>query len=261
MLRFFKDHWNVYVSCPVHGTIMTLMRLQVSNSCGWLSFGLPLWLGSIQFSDLEARYPDFRTIYETHIHDAKFDKALRRDSHFESWKLRLISVRHLDELQALQPQSRAELSQFLLKGDFEQAQLRLMAQDTKWPIGGLLRAVVTLFSPSRRPSSARESLKQKMKILSSGVSDSQFLFDMKSMQNQDLQPMIQQVEEIAHTLLASLIDETAQSMTCAVSEMQKERCLISIQRDFKSEERRLLDDALTRFIQQINTQSAGQRDS
>ncbi|KAI0250860.1 hypothetical protein BJV78DRAFT_1282923 [Lactifluus subvellereus] len=214
---------------------------------------------SMRFSDLEALYPDFPNLYQKHFRGARFDNALRRDSHFESRKLRLISVRHiLDKHQDLRPETRAELTQTLLRGDFHGAQLMLpMTEDTRRLNNVITWAVGALFYP---PSGA-ESLRGEMRILSSGVTDSQFLHDMKNVENEDLRPMIQEVEGLAQNQLASLIDATVKSMTRAVSAMQQEHCRRSIQHEVESEERKLLNNALMEFIQQINTQSAGQRDS
>jgi hypothetical protein len=213
----------------------------------------------MRFSDLEALYPDFPSIYQKHFRNARFDNALRRDSHFESRKLRLISARHLlDRHQDLHPETRAELTQTLLKGDFHGAQLMLpMTEDSRRSNNVVTWAVGALFYP---PSGA-ESLRGEMRILSSGVTDSQFLLEMKGVENEDLQPMIQEVEGFAHSQLASVIDTAVKSMTRAVSAMQQEHCRRSIQHEVESEERNLLNNALMEFIQQINTQSAGQRDS
>ncbi|KAI0246219.1 hypothetical protein BJV78DRAFT_1286673 [Lactifluus subvellereus] len=214
---------------------------------------------SMRFSDLEALYPDFPNIYQKNFRGARFENALRRDSHFESRKLRLISVRHiLDKHQDLHPETQAELTQTLLRGDFHGAQLMLpMTEDTRRSNNVVTWAVGALFYP---PSGA-ESLRGEMRILSSGVGDSQFLHDMKNVENEDLRPMIQEIEGIAHNQLASLIDATVKSMTRAVSAMQQEHCRRTIQHEVESEERKLLNNALMEFIQQVNTQSTGRRDS
>jgi hypothetical protein len=169
-------------------------------------------------------------------------------------------VYHLDKQhQDLRPNKRAELTQSLLEGDFDQAQLILK---TKWSITGITRTVGAFFSPANRPSGVGESLKGQMTILSSGVSDPQFLCDIKKVENPNLLSMIQEVEELVHTLLAYSIDTTSQSMMHAVLEMQREQHRILIQREFEGEEKRLLNYALERFIQQINNmQPARQRDS
>jgi hypothetical protein len=262
MLRSFEGHWNVIVSLLVRGAVLTLMlarKLQVSSFCKRLSCGSPLWLGMMRFSDLESLYPDSLNIYQRHIHDAKFYNVLRRDSRLESRKLRVTSVLYLlDKYQDLGPETRAELTQSLLKNDFQRAQQILpTTEDTKRSKGVLNWAVDFLI----RPSGGAGSLKGEMKILSSSISDSQFLCDMKNVENQDLRPMIQELEDSAHTQLASLIDTTVKLMTHAVSAMQQDYCRRSIQHEIESEERTLLSSALMEFIQQINTQSARKRDS
>jgi hypothetical protein len=262
MLRSFEDRWNVIVSLLVRGAVMTLMlarKFQVSSFCRRSSCGSPLWLGMMRFSDLENLYPDFISIYQRHIRDTKFYNVLRRDSYFESRKLRLISVRYLlDKYQDLLTETRTELTKSLLKGDFQRAQQILpTTEDTKQSNNVLNWAVGVLF----HPSGCAEPLKGEMKIFSSGVSDSQFLCDMKNVENQDLRPMIQELEDFAHTQLASLIDTTVKLMMRAVSAMQQEYCRRSIQPEIESEERTLLSSALSDFIQKINTQSAGKWDS
>lgn len=117
-------------------------------------------------------------------------------------------------------------------------------------------AVVT-FLPS--PSDA-ESLKNEMKRFAAQLPDSQFLSQLKSIDDVELLPIMQDVETIAHSLLSSLIDETVESMTHKMAVTQQEHYNRAIQDKFRIEELELRNKLLVEFIQGLNAQSAGHQD-
>jgi hypothetical protein len=214
----------------------------------------------MRLSDLKASHPDFQEIYRSHFQAAKFDTILRRDTDFEARKLRLVSVRHLlGKHPRLRPERRTQLVQSLLRGDFDNAQSILQAQKSK-----TLSFVVTLVtSPSSVffPSPSDDgSLKKEMKSLAARISDSQFLLEMKDVDDEVLRPMIQEIEILSHALLSSIIDTTAGTMARVVVAMQHEVFRRNLQHEIESEERRLQSEVLVAFIRKLNTLSAGRRD-
>ncbi|KAI0302831.1 hypothetical protein B0F90DRAFT_1809754 [Multifurca ochricompacta] len=209
---------------------------------------------SMRLFDLESLYPDFRGIYLRHLQSARFDNVLRRVSNFESRKLRLIAVHHLlEKNQTLQPEMRAELIQTLLfEGDFHRAYHMLPTSNVKKRSTMGTWAVGSLFSGS---SDSEDSFNKDMRIFAANVPDSQFLLEMKGAENEEMRPVILEVEALAHAQLASSIDATVKSMTRAVLVMQQDYCRKSIQHEMESEERKLLSQALVEFIRDINAQS------
>ncbi|KAI0302897.1 hypothetical protein B0F90DRAFT_1935607 [Multifurca ochricompacta] len=210
---------------------------------------------TMQLSDLELLYPEFRVIYQKRVQEARFDIVLRRDPYFESRKLRLISVRHLlTKHRHLPYETRVEIKQALLKGDFHRAQRMLPKADEKkrsnvvaWAVGSFLY------------SSGPESLKAEMRTLAASIPDSQFLIELKNVEDKDLRPWVQEVEDLVHDQFMSLIDAITKTVTRAVLAMQQEHCRNTIHREIESERRKLLSDALVEFIRVINKQSAASR--
>ncbi|KAI0250873.1 hypothetical protein BJV78DRAFT_1393001 [Lactifluus subvellereus] len=207
-------------------------------------------------SDLESLYPAFRSIYESHVRKARFDDVPKRDRHFELLKLRLVSIRHLlEKTPTLSPEIRADLTRTILfEGDLYRAQQILpnLKTDKNWGA----RVVGSLFSSPGGDFSERD-----MKNMAANVSDSQFLLDMKTVEEEEMRSAIEEVEALAHNQLAVSIDETVKAMTRAVLAMQQEHCERSIQHQIESEERGSLSDTLSEFIRDINARSAGQHDS
>lgn len=215
-----------------------------------------MWL-----SDLKASFPDFQEIYRSHFQRAKFDNILRRHTDLETRKLRLFSVKHLLEKHPrLRPERRTQLVQSLLTGDFDSAQSIL--REPKWhsPISSLLTSTLNAFLPPPSDGGTSESLKKEMKSLVAQISDSEFLLKMKDVNDEVLQPMIQELEILFLSLLSSIIDTTAGTMAHAVVAKQLEILQRKLQDQIESEERRLQAEELVVFIRKLNTLSAGRRD-
>lgn len=191
---------------------------------------------------------------------AKFDTILRRDTGFEARKLRLLSVQHLlGKYPRLRPERRTQLVQSILRGDFDNAQVILQAQESKrlWSVLTLVTSPLSIFLPS---PSDKGSLKKEMKSLAAHISDSQFLLEMKYMDDEVLRPMIQDIETLSHSLLSSIIDATARTVAHEVVAMQLEVFRKNLQHEIESGERKLQSEALEEFIRKLNTLSAGPRD-
>ena len=100
-----------------------------------------------------------------------------------------------------------------------------------------------------------------MKTLAAGLPDPQFLLVMKGVEDDDLRPAIEELEVLAHEQLASSIDYTAKTMARAFLKMQQDLCKRNIQHEAESKERKSRSNALVKFIQDVNSQSVGRRDS
>jgi len=207
----------------------------------------------MRHSDIEASYPEFKAIYRSHLGDAKFDNALSTHSDFLSLKLRLVSARHLLENNwRLGDKTRAALVNSLLEDDFNRTEQIL--QDDK-------KSMLSTFASFFRSTKRVKPLKVQMRALAERLPDSDFLLEIKAVEDKDLQPTIKSIEALAYTILSPLIDKTVGSMTHAVAEMQKEHCRRSIQHEIESEEMDLRSAALANFIQEFNAQRTRQRDS
>ncbi|KAI0250894.1 hypothetical protein BJV78DRAFT_1275616 [Lactifluus subvellereus] len=214
----------------------------------------------MRVSDLESLYPGFRNIYQRYFQRARFDTVLRLDSRFESWKLRLTSLRYLfEKYQRLVSEGRAELIQTVLfEGNFRRAQQMILKMDNK------KRSSTNAWSLFSGSGSSEDSLEREMRTLAAKVPDSQFLLMMKGVEDDDMRSAIEELEALAHGQLASSIDATVKIMARAVLTMQQEHCERPIQREMESEERKSRSNALVKFIQDINAQSyviTGRRES
>ena len=193
---------------------------------------------------------------------AGFDNVLQRNSYFEKWKLRLISIRSLlEKHRSLHPEMRSDLiHKILIEGNFWHAQQVLTKlEDRK------LSNVGTRGTGSRfhGPIASEDTLKMEMKRFAANVSDSQFLLDIKRIGDEDkeMRNVIEQVESVAYEELGYAIDKVVKAMTRVMLDMQKKRCRKSMQQKIESEEKRLLKGALAEFIRNINALSVGRRDS
>jgi len=168
-------------------------------------------------------------------------------------------VRHLlGKHQHLRPEKRTDLIQSLLEGDFNHAQ-RLLPVDKKSPtVIGLVVTAVGAFLPS---SSSAESLKKEMKVLAAQQSDSQFLLELKGVDDEDLLSVVQDIEALAHYLFSSLIDETVEAMARTVTAMQQKHCRRSIRDELNRKEMNLKNKVLVEFIRELNAQSTRGKDS
>jgi hypothetical protein len=216
----------------------------------------------MSLSDIGASCPNSQEVFRNHFRSARFDTVLRRNRDFQAQKLGLVSVQHLQVLEKhrrLVPEKRVQLVQSLLSGDFDSAQGIL--QETK-KFAAMFAMVATPFSslfpsPSDGPGG---HLKKEMKSIAADLSDSRFLFDLKSVRDEALQPIIQDIQLLSHSLLSSSIDTTVGAMAREAAAMQREALRMTIQHEFESEEMRLQNDALKELIRKVNAFSAGPKE-
>jgi hypothetical protein len=100
-----------------------------------------------------------------------------------------------------------------------------------------------------------------MKKIADDISDSDFLLELKSIQDEGLKDPIQEVVAIANTQLSSSIDSMMRKLTHAVLRMQQDECKKNVQLEIESNERQALGSALISFIRDINKYSVGRRTS
>ncbi|KAI0280129.1 hypothetical protein BGY98DRAFT_965783 [Russula aff. rugulosa BPL654] len=188
-----------------------------------------------RISELESLYHNFQSTYQTHMQKAGFDNVLQRNSYFATWKLRLISIRSLlEKHRLLQPEMHKKL-----------------------PNVGM-RETGSRF---HGPIASEDTLKREMKKLAASVSDSQFIHDMKTIGDEEMRTVIEQVENLVYEQLGYSIDKAVGAMTRVVLDMQKKRCRKLMQLKVEIEGKKLLKAALTEFIRDINALSVGRRDS
>ena len=164
----------------------------------------------------------------------------------------------------LDPGKRAELIKDILsEGNLHEAQKMIPNSNKEKEFGLIAKGlrVLQFFSLQSDTESAEEVLKREMKKIAKAVSDSQFLLGLKSIEIEDLRPAIQEAETLAHTSLSSLIDATVKKMTHEVLHMQQDRYKTEIQKEIQAEEARELKDVLVDFIRDLNTKSAGRKNS
>jgi hypothetical protein len=212
---------------------------------------------------LELLYPGSEQIYHKHLQDTRFYTILKRDTWFEARKLRLISIQDLyTRYNHLSRETCNEVVQTILMGNFDLAQQILLKADRKKRSHFFSETFGFLLAGSSR-SRTDVSLKEAMKILAARTPDPQFLLQIKSMEDSDVdtQSLVREVQDFAHATLASSIGTTVETMTRALLAKQQEICKQSVQDEINGEENKALRDALTEFIQTINSRSAERGDS
>ena len=99
-----------------------------------------------------------------------------------------------------------------------------------------------------------------MKRTAAQIPDSQFLRDLESTNDEDLQSAAQRAKVLAQRELSFSINEVVRTMTLNVLAMQQDLCGRHVLLQVDNEEREILKAALVEFIREINNKSAkGQR--
>lgn len=210
--------------------------------------------------DLPQVYPDFNKIYHRSVEEAKFDVV--KGQEFRSLKERLITVRHLlQKHPEVVPGKRAELIQAVLSEDNIQRALFPKSDKTNQlgKTSSLWSTMVRFFSGSKESDEAL--LRSEVKKITNSISDSEFLRQLKHVNDKDLEAAIQVAVDLACTQLSSSIDAAVKKMTHRVLQMQQDECKKSMQREIETEERKEVDVKLADFIHAINEVSARRRTS
>jgi hypothetical protein len=201
-------------------------------------------------------------IYKRHVDDAKFD--IIKGPEFKSLKERLIVVRHLLEKHPeVGPGKRAELIQAVLSEDNLQRAQQIFPNSDRNNLNqsGKTPSLWSTFTGLLLGSKAtdEESLRTDVKKITSCTSDSNFLLQLKGVDDRDLEAAIQVAVDLACMQLASSIDTAVKKMTYAVLRMQVDECIRSMQREIEMEEQKELGGTLAGFIHAINEVSARRR--
>jgi len=223
------------------------------------SFQSSSFFPALTLDSLRQSIPTFDNIYQGHLQSAKFDVV--KAANFKSLKGRLIFVhRLLKERQELASETRADLIQALFSGDLRRA--KQISSNSDKPQGAGKGSLFKFLPVTGLVSKGiqKYSLQREMKELAEGVSDSDFLLNIKGISDEDLRIPIQEAEELAHTQLSSSIDTTVGKVTRAML-AQQAAYKQSIRREVEANERKALSRILVNFIQDINKCSVGQSDS
>ena len=224
-------------------------------------FFLPSSPSLPELPDLRRVYRDFDDIYKRHIDNAKFSAV--KGFEFKLSKDRLIAAQHLlQKYPELTPGRRTELIQAVLSEDnLHRAQQVFPKPDNNNQSGKTsIWSKLAGFLPWSKETD-EESLRKELKKITSGVTDSDFLLQLKGIDDKELEAPIQAVVDLACAQLSSSIDSTVKKMTHSVLRMQQEECKRSLQREIEMEERKLVRGILVDFIHAINKISAGRRSS
>jgi hypothetical protein len=207
--------------------------------------------------ELRQLYHDFNRIYKRHVDDAKFDDV--KGPEFKSLKERLIAVRHLLEKHPeVGAGKRTELIQAVLSEDNLQRAQQIFPKSDKNNQSekktSLWSTFTGFFSGSKETD--EESLRADVKKITSTVSDSDFLLQLKGVDDKDLDAAIHVAVDLACGQLSSSIDTAVKKMTHAVLRMQEDECKRHMQREIEAEERKELSGKVADFIHAINEVSA-----
>lgn len=206
-------------------------------------------MGLVKLSEIRRRYPKFKDIFKKHIQDAKFDGAPIKSRSFRDLKLGVVSLLHiLDEHQRLGSETRSALFQALVvEHNFQQALNSLPRKSsilTQW------------ISSFWSDTGECESFKSEMKRSAAEISDSKFLQNIESIDDEDLRSAVQKARGHAKRELSSLIDAMVKMMTHDILIMQQDVRGRQAQLEVENKEREVLKTALVGFIREINKTSA-----
>ncbi len=221
----------------------------------------------MRVDDLRQVYHGFNDIYELHVRNAKFHAV--KGAEYRTLKERLLSVCHLLKKHPdLAPSKRTGLIQaFLAEDDIRRAQRLFSKNDktkesgkTSW-LSSPFSKITGLFSGPTGTQADEVSLEKELKKITTNVTDSDFLLQLKSIDDKDLETPMRQAVDLACTQLSSSIDASVEKMIHAVLRMQQDGCKASIQHEIEVEERRALRGTLVKFIRDINKTSAKRENS
>jgi hypothetical protein len=106
-----------------------------------------------------------------------------------------------------------------------------------------------------------ESLRKEMKKRASSISDSNFLLELASIEDEVLKTAALGAVTLAHTQLSSSIDSTVKKLTDDVLRMQQEEGNRYLQYELEAAQRKELGIVIVKFIRSINNASAGRKTS
>lgn len=214
----------------------------------------------LRLSDIRTLYPNFESLFQKHVKNARFDAASRRNPEFKALKIGVISLWHLQEKHGhLRPVTRSALVQALLVEHNVHLAFRLIEDAEKNFNQG--SSTVTPIVSSWPGSMEEEYFKTKMKTAAANLPDSQFLPRLENTDDKDLRSTVQNAKALAYKELSRSIDTAVNNMTHAILTIQRDHGTRIVQVELDKEERNVIRDALVEFVREINKKSAGQRNS
>ena len=221
-----------------------------------------LSLDPLRLSDIRALYPNFESLFQRHVKNARFDDVSKRSQKFKTLKIGVISLLSFEEKHGrLPPATRPAFVQAIIVEDnVELARQLVDGTEQNGNGSSTVSRIVSYLSGSR----GGESFRAQMKTAAAKSPDSQFLQWLESTDDQDLRSTVQSAKALAHEEISRSIDKFVSTMTHAVLEMQQDKCKMAVQTEVDKNEKKALNDTVVEFIRQINTnsgQSAGQRTS
>jgi hypothetical protein len=241
------------------------MKSHVGNSVLlFFVLGSPLLPEVTRVDDLRQVYRKFNDIYQHHVQVAEFHTL--KGAEFKSLKECLIFVSYLLKKNPDLPSDKRTkfIRAFLIEDNLRRTRHLHPENDInnepgKSPPLSMFSRIVGLFSGST--GTDEESLRKELKKITSGVTDSDFLVQLKGIADKDLEAPIRRVVDLACTQLSILIDTAVNKMTHAVLRMQQEECKRSVQRRVEAEEKGALRSVLSKFIGDVNKISARRENS
>jgi hypothetical protein len=250
-------------ACGSTVVLMWAMKSHVGNSVFDLFvLSSPFLPELTRVNELRQVYHGFNDVYQRHVQNAKLESV--KGAEFESLKGRLITVCHLLERHPDRLPAEA-IQAFLAEDDLRRPRLAPSKDDRNkehgktYKLSSSFLKIMGIFSGSK--GTDEESPRKKLKNMERGVTDSDFLLQLKGRDDKDLEAPIRRVVDLACTQLSSSIDAAVKKMTQEVLRMQQEECKMSTQRHVETEKRKELGGILVDFIQVINEVSAGSRTS
>ncbi|KAI9452888.1 hypothetical protein BJY52DRAFT_1124024 [Lactarius psammicola] len=213
--------------------------------------------GSMPLSNFRALYPTFENIFERHVKDAKFDGVPMKGRDFKAMKLGVISLWHLQgKHKGMRRDTRSALIQALvIEHDFQQA-FQLIQKMSHFLTRWIFPSWSSPWSGPKGAEYKADLFKNEMMKTAAHVSDSQFLQQLESSNDEDLRSVTRDAKAVAQTSLSSSIDTVVRKMTHDVLAMQQDLCGRQVQLQVDNEERDVLKIALVEFIREINKKSA-----
>ena len=208
----------------------------------------------MQPADIRTQHPTIEKIIERHIEDAIFDYVPTMSSDFKVMKFGVITLwQLLGENKHLRREARSALFKaFVVEHDFKKA-LEQLPAESNFPA----RWISSFWSYLRNGEFKEELYKKEMRKAVALVSDSQFLQQLESTDDEDLQSVLPTAKALAQAELSSSIDTVVKKVTHVAMATQQDTCGRDIQLQVESEEKEVLSIAFVEFIREINKTSVG----
>ena len=170
-----------------------------------------------RIDELRWLYRDLNTIFKRHVEDYKFDVV--KGHGFKLLKRRLAFICHLlREDRDITPKKRTGLIDTLLSQDDLCHAQRVLNKSEK-----ITEPVKPSWSSLSRATD-QEFLRKEMNRVANDVSDSNFLLELRGIEDEDLKNPVQEVVDLAKMQLSLSVDTTVNKLIRAVLRLQQDEC-------------------------------------